>query len=230
MITKYWTVERELVHHSTEPNRAVCQSQDREWSVQRQSCTPRSANLNMKVNDLSLFYYLLCLFIPKNPKLSIPRGGAQAPFLQYRDSQMFPSSLKSPPSEAAVKSLRSQSGFLLPPTHQGCAGTVRHSTMTSCGTTSAHFSKQTGPWVRNCSAPAAQVSWGVSDCWMCCLMWQLWIINDTLIASGLWIAKVQGWGGEGGNWKSAEPREPPKFHIMSCLSVFWGCSLGTKGG
>lgn len=74
---------------------------------------------------------------------------------------MFPASLKATSSGAAVKALGSQSGSMLPPTHQDCAGTVNYLRVTSYGITFAHFSKQTRPWIMNCSASASEV---IADC------------------------------------------------------------------
>lgn len=63
------------------------------------------------------FCIIYCAFISVNSKLSITRDGAHTQFIQYCDSQLFPSFLKATSTEADVNALISKLGFMLPPTY-----------------------------------------------------------------------------------------------------------------
>lgn len=140
---------------------------------------------------------------------------------------MVPSSLKTTSSrEGAVKALGSQSGFAAA-SHP--AGLWR-----DCQLLHGDI-----PWNHFCSLFQANKTLDeelLSPCipghsWVQCVRCKgllnvladevLWIITHILIASGLWMAKVQGWGGAGGNWsqgslQNSMPRVAPLcFGVIS---------------
>lgn len=227
-------LSRELVHHSTKPSRAVCQSanisEQRLIICAKLSCTPRTAPASQQISKCEDEWFgpFLLFIVPFYPRI---------PDYQFQRWCPEPIAVVLWQSDVAV-SLRALPGKLLAepwdPSQDCCC--LHSRVVWDCEL--FHPVESLLPLFQAnktldeelfslCSGVIADCSvWGgsVAECAGWCATG---LITET---SGLWIAKIQGWGGAGGAWISGEPWKPPKFHARSGSSVFWGRSLGTKAG